>query len=532
MLGRYFDGEFQTMIRKVLSFILLSPEKLSEKKAKEWEKEHHALLESLGATLEDYVTTIEATRSNVAQLVKLLQQWRKEGARINGYGYGEELVDEEPTPVEWFTVRRSSSDHEAFENEWEKLERPIQTLDDYISVRADRLKPNVHVVDSVLQVYVSERFKAVVEAHRLSGIEFIWIRDIGKYRAPQWYLPVCSQCLGRGLDAPWIDPSKLSGKGNQTLDPRGRHGVVGADPEQYKRDAGPDDPGVQKLLRLLRSMELLKRPPELEAVPRFLRKYVPNTDFAGTILDMAEYYDDIVHRHRGLAMNRKAYDLLKTEGIVADEECMPVLIVERAPPGVENLDRRYGPPEPAFSPEQMARIRDLESRAWAEHVANPKPPRAPDLARALGLLRSAKRRAPKHFAKPAAQKAIDEAAHALGMAIPTAWQKVLSISNGGQIDDCPLAEGYACRITPTQKLAKECRAELAFYREIGAELPDSLVEVMTTEFGDSIWLDTSRPCGSGDCRVVLMSHETAEEHREWSSIAEFLEEMLTFTANQ
>jgi hypothetical protein len=520
------------MIRKVLNFILLSPEGLSEKKEKQWEKEHHVLLRPLGATLEDYVTTVEATPSHVAQLVKLLQQWRKEGARINGYGYGEELVDEERTPVEWFTVRQSSSDSEAFENGWEQLERPIKTLNDYLSVRADRLKPNVHIVDSVLQVYVSERFKAVVEAHRLTGIEFVWIRDTGKYRARQWYLPVCSRCLGRGLDAPWIDPGKLSGKGNETLDPRSRHGVLGAEPEQYKRDAGPDDPGVGKLLRLLRSMELLKRPPDFESVPRFLRKYVPNTDFAGTVLDMAEYDDDFVHRHRGLAMNRKACDLLGAEGVVGDGDCVPVLIVERAPSGVENLDRRYGPPEPAFSSAQMARIRELESEAWAEHVANPKPPRAPDLARALGLLRAAKRRAPAGFASPATQKAIDEAARALGTVIPAAWQKVVRISNGGEVDGNALSEGWACRITPTQKLAKECRAERAFYLDIGAELPDSLVEVMTTEFGDSFWLDSSRPYGIGDCRVVMMSHETGKEQREWSSVAEFLEEMLTSSATQ
>jgi hypothetical protein len=514
------------MIRKVLSFILLSPEGLSEKNGKEWEKEHHALLKPMGATLKDYVTTTEATPAHAAQLLKLLQQWRKEGARINGYRYGEELVDDERALVEWFIVWPTGTHYEAFENWWDYLERPVETLDNYLSVRADRLRPGVHVAGGNLQVYVSERFKTVVQTHRLTGMEFIWIRDIGKYQAMQWYLPICGQCLGRGLDDPWIDVAKLHGKGNQTLDPRGRHGLTSVSPEQYRRDAGPADPNVHKLLRLLRSMELLKRPPDFDSVPRFLRKYLPDTDFACTVVDMAEYYEDILHRHRGLAMNRKARDLLKSHGLVADEHCVPVLIVERPPRGVENLDRRYGPPEPAFSAEQMARIRELEAQAWAEHAANPKPPRAPDLARSLSLMRSAKRRAPKSFARPVAQSAIDEAQRTLGRAIPTAWQKVLRISNGGQIDTCPLADGHACRITPPQQLAKECRTEIAYYREIGAELPDSLLAVMTTEFGDSVWLDTSRPSGDGDCRVVLMSHETGEEQREWSSVAEFLEEML------
>jgi hypothetical protein len=67
--------------------------------------------------------------------------------------------------------------------------------------------------------------------------------------------------------------------------------------------------------------------------------------------------------------------------------------------------------------------------------------------------------------------------------------------------------------------------------DIGAELPDSMLAVMTTEFGDSVWLDTIRSHRNGDCHVVLMSHETGEA-REWPSIAEYLEEVLTAQENQ
>ena len=52
----------------------------------------------------------------------------------------------------------------------------------------------------------------------------------------------------------------------------------------------------------------------------------------------------------------------------------------------------------------------------------------------------------------AAQKAIEEAARTLGLEIPTAWQKVLHISDGCRIEPCPLAEGHACLITPIEKL--------------------------------------------------------------------------------
>jgi hypothetical protein len=226
-------------------------------------------------------------------------------------------------------------------------------------------------------------------------------------------------------------------------------------------------------------------------------------------------------------MNRKARDVLKDNRIVTDENCIPVLIVDRPPKGVENLDRRYGPVEPTFSAEQLKRIREIEAAAWAKHRATSKPRRAPDLSRSLSLLRSAKRLAPKSFPPPATPKAIAEAERAVGIKIPAAWQKALRVSNGGKIASSPLATEQACLIVPVEKLAKFQREEFDFYREISAPLPRGLLLIVQTETGDSIWLDTKRKRPDGDCRVVLFSHETGETEREWPCAAEFLEELLT-----
>src|SRR5439155_8829159 len=123
-------------------------------------------------------------------------------------------------------------------------------------------------------------------------------------------------------------------------------------------------------------------------------------------------------------------------------------------------------------------------------LANPKPPRVPDLGRSLALLRSHKRAAPKQFAKPASPKAIAEAARALGVPIPDAWKKVLRVSNGGRIAHSALADGEACLFIPVEKLAKSRHSEGGYYRDIRADLPESLLVVMETEIGDSVWLDT------------------------------------------
>src|SRR5262249_41057237 len=151
---------------------------------------------------------------------------------------------------------------------------------------------------------------------------------------------------------------------------------------------------------------------------RYLRKYIPDKDFAYTVWDSGS--NGYNSRHRGLAFNRKARDILVENGVLKEREYEPVLILDRAPRGIEDLDRRYGKPVPAFTPEQMARLREHEAVVWAEHLSNPKPPRAPDLARSLSLLRARKKANTKDFDRPASPKALAQAARDLGIDLPEA----------------------------------------------------------------------------------------------------------------
>jgi hypothetical protein len=291
---------------------------------------------------------------------------------------------------------------------------------------------------------------------------------------------------------------------------------------------------LKKLLKLLRSIELPGErgigasPLVARTFPSYLRRHLPKTDFASTIEDQGDEFGGNT-RHRGLAMNRKARDLLTAIGVVNDQDLVPALIVERPPEGAEDLDFRYGAPEPAYSPGQWERFRELEAQAWAEHLAQPKPPPAPDLARGLSLLRSRKRRTPKDFTKPVSPKALAQAAKDLRAEIPPPWQKLLRISDGGRVDRSPLADDQACRIVPAEKLIRSRQDEVIYFQNLGVEIAGSMLLVIETEIGDSIWLDTSRLAPSGDCRVVLMSHETGEQECEWPGIAEFLEELLAPT---
>lgn len=514
------------MIRYVLTLCFGMPEAKS-KAAKQLAKQFDSRLRSLA----DWMTTlgdceVTLTPDHAQEVVALLRDARKHGGRVNSPWIWEELVDDGQDRAEWYLVDpRYDGDFEGMS--WD-LQEPLEDEDELIGVKADRMKPGFHVAGWEPLVYVSERFKQVVEANQLTGVEFIWCRDVGKCAAMQWFLPVCRAGLGRGVDNPWIDAKKFDGKGFQTLDPRGRHGQRSAFENQYRPGAGLEVPVLKDLLPLLKSMEVLKRPARIRGAPRFLRKYLPQTDFAYTIHDIGGDRGSNM-RQRGLALSRRARDLLVANRLAGPKELIPVLILDKPPKGVEDLDRRYGPAESAFTAEQLAKLREISAAAWARHAAHPKPPRKPDLARSLSLLRGRRKRAARQFAKPAAPQAIAGAAMALGREIPAAWQKILRATNGGRITKCAIADGEACLIVPVEKLAETRKDDAVYYRGMGAKMPASLVVVAQTEIGDSLWLDTAKVTPEGDCNVILMSHETGDEERRWPTVAEFLEELLTDT---
>jgi hypothetical protein len=242
------------MIRQVLHFLLVRPERLPDARGKVWVKKQEAALGRMLEKAEDQTCRVILTPRRVPELLNYFQTYRKEGGRINCFGIAEELVDDDQTPVEWFILRANYSG--TFMTVLADLQQSVEDLAQYPSVKADRMKPGVHVAGGWQEPYVSERFKNFLEKRRLQGLEFLWCRDVGKYQAPQWYLPICHKPLGRGLDDPRVDTKKFDGVGYQTLDPRGRHGQYGASEQQYRRDAGPKDPQLKKLLALMRSMEL------------------------------------------------------------------------------------------------------------------------------------------------------------------------------------------------------------------------------------------------------------------------------------
>ncbi|HEV3117285.1 MAG TPA: hypothetical protein VGY58_09545, partial [Gemmataceae bacterium] len=265
------------MIGWTVSFWLAPSPKLPPREQKKWDKEIYRVIKPLVdscTTLGD--CEIDLDSPNLPELVGYFEDLRKKNVACLGCPeFKQRLMDDEHSRIEWFILDPKDQGEFDF------------SFDDLPTCKADRFKPGMDVAGFRTQLVVTERFKAVVEAHKLTGVEFVWMKDRSKYRAPQWYLPIAHEPLGRGLDHPWFDSTKMSGHGHASKDPRFRCGeeiVTSLGGYTLKSDAAFGDPVKDKLLALAKSMsdhriERAKPVPRIVilACPIFLRDYLPET---------------------------------------------------------------------------------------------------------------------------------------------------------------------------------------------------------------------------------------------------------------
>ena len=175
------------------------------------------------------------------------------------------IEEDENTDIEWYELKSNNS---------------ISIVDygEIITCKADKMSPNMHTASGwSYNIYISERFKQVVENSGLTGLDFVWLKDVGKFRAFQWFLPVIKKSIGRGIDHPWLDSKTLRGSGSfQPTDPKFRCGTYRFKASQIRKNTKLDD--LHKDIVSLFDPEILT----IMSFRRFLRDFIPNDDFAFT----------------------------------------------------------------------------------------------------------------------------------------------------------------------------------------------------------------------------------------------------------
>jgi hypothetical protein len=438
------------------------------------------------------------------ELTSALEDLQRRGVARPGSGVLVETLDAgEIDRCEWFLLRR---------------ERDVDyDVDPYPTIRADRVPPGRHILDDAR--FVSERFRSAVEAAQLSGIEFLWVEDLGKHRAVQWYVPIAHHCLGRGHDHPWFDRARAHSAGIRAALPaydRVAQGISQFDGTKLKPGWTTGDPDADRLLSMFPTDSVLGL--MIQMLRRFDRDALPAADFA---------YDwdwdlesDERPRLRRLAVSARARAALLEAGVVTAEEIEPVLTLD--PSAIGRVEFAGECPPPVYTPSELAQLRNEEQSRSAVFRRRVKPERRPTMARSLAGLRAAKKARPDQFRKFARPPRIARAAAELGIVFPADWIDVLKVTDGGDFGH----GGTDCQIVPLDDLAAFHRAIVENGQTTEDDYPDGYLNVGVAATGDYYALDLNTERSARDGAVVLFSHETLRIERRWESIAAFLDSIL------
>ena len=461
-------------------------------------------------------------------LLAALEDLQARGIAMLGSGHLTELpTEQERAQSEWFIVTDDTSAD------------PNGDVpgDGYPTGHAYRFPTGSHVLGQGR--FVSERFRAAVEENQLTGLEFLWVNDIGRYRAMQWYVAIPRACMGHGVDHPWYDRAHARVLVERALAEREATGVwkpvATVRPEGTWHFYTPalragwsiGDPIADRLLSLLPQKEAHTL--TIYALRRFLRDRVPQTDFAyhWSMYGARPGPDGTMRVLPNLCLSRRAKDELVRRGLLREKQVECVVLVDRPNgPDTEYLDHQGACPLPVYGGPELDQLRTEQLRLWRVFAARERPVHKPDLKRSLSLLRQAKKTRPEDFAKPVRKASLEKLRSALPLPLPESWVKVLSVSNGGVFG----AEDNDCEIIPLEELPRFHQELYAIGKEAFEDYPQHYLNVGTTAGGDYFALELEGEGEHTDCPVVLFSHETCHVEQRWDNVPAFLEDVLTHSA--
>ena len=449
-------------------------------------------------------TSIDMDSPKIPALVDRLRQLKSDSIAHIPMAYLTLTAIDEEKSSEWFLIQPNTEC-----NWWS---------DPFPTIKADQIAPGAHIGEFGV---FSEEFVASYKNSGLNGMEFIWIKDVGRFNARQWFRGIPLLPIGRGVDHPWFDPSKLRGEDPwQPSDPQWRKGVNHFGGDQLRQGVRFGVPHRDTFFDLLPHTRDL----HITASIIVLREHLPAADFAYTW--MSGFGNNV-------CCNRGVKDFIIIKSLARPEQFIPILVVDAPPSGCANLDASKAViPACPLQHGAFETRTDLDLMKWREwsadeykkHFANPKPKRKAKLGASLALLKDAKARRGDLFGTPVTKAMLQLAEQRLGITIPDGWRKVLRIANGFQ---APTSVPGCDHLLPAEALPSYQEREMGIAKGSNPDFPNHYLFVSHSLTGDSCVLDLSAPGDEGECPVLCISHETQQPERTWPSIAAFLEEVLT-----
>ena len=404
--------------------------------------------------------------------------------------------------------------YQLFEGRTPQDAYPIFNEND-VECKACKYNPNMHT-DGVggASIIVSEKFKKVVEENNLTGIEFLWVKDVGRYKPyQQWYLPVILNPIGRGIDHEWFDP--LATTVDAYYQPNNhefRRGISRFDASQLKKDY-PASSLEKEIISLFRPNILT-----IFGCEQVLKGFTPDTDFSfwWQFPDHKNPKRKTISRNRTTYVSKRARDILIENKIAVDQQFRTVKVLDALPPCAEMLDGKAPLPKPYFSNFEISyeTAKQNNTKEWNTYAKKPKPEMKISLKKALNLLNSIKKNEPDDFLKPLKKNI----AESNPLRLPSDWIELLRKTNGGYLCD-------ECELIAYQEI-EACTAEKRVEgTENHEEYKDSYIVVAKSIDGDFYVLSTELQ-KNNDCPVLRVTHEGYTPIEEWSNISMFIYDML------
>lgn len=348
--------------------------------------------------------------------------------------------------------------------------------------------------------FISEQCKESIEAAGLTGLEYTWVSDVGRYQARQWFHAIATEPFWSDLN----DPALL-------------HKI------NVEACAAIGIPIADALLKIFPKQLTFK------IFPQASRESIPSTDFAFSAYS--------VNGHTVFTMwcSARARNFLRGEGILVESEFVPIWIWDSPPEGAELSglpDKGKLLPYPLIEPEWKWVQEQLPARQ-AAFLNNPKPVFNLTASSVLKKFQTLRKQNPPLHPTPGRQ-AVSSTTNQQNLKLPTLWERVLGISENftvytdkNEVDESAyIASGFD--VITRNELANPEPYLQPWLEEkanrLGVRASDYVL--FGSRDGDYLSFDLKGLTDDGDCRVVEWCHDPLSISREWPSIIQLLAESM------
>ncbi len=329
--------------------------------------------------------------------------------------------------------------------------------------------------------HVNEDIRNCCLNHGFSGLDFYWIRDIGRYNALQFFGLIIENIVPEYACDRYLSYSDSKGKAYKNND----HSVGSPLYKKYQALGGT----LPKLSQIFYDLGF-NLPIQLP------KNKMPETDFAYVYFRSGDYTTNYA------LIKKRAADILLSEKVIRKEYLTPVILYDIEPEGyhIQTAETIRYPSEEV--------IKKLELD-FDKLKNNPKPKRKVSEKDALKLFRNIKRLRPEDFKKQLVKKKLETL-------VTTSYELIssyYSVSDGGYLSD----EYHFLSYSESLEEAKVYTVEI----EKEELLIDRYTGIVIAKCADG---DTVITCTDGS--VKRISHETMDVCESWDTVAQFFFESL------